>query len=72
VQASIGAAKATPYGFNRFRQTEVQHFHAAVGAHLDVCGLEVAMDDAELVRGFESVNDLARDGERLGERDSYV
>ncbi len=70
MQASIGAAKATPYGFNRFRQTEVQHFHAAVGAHLDVCGLEVAMDDAELVRGFERVGNLSRDGQCVGEWDS--
>ena len=30
--------------------------------------LEIAMDDALLVRGFERVGDLARDRQRVGER----
>ena len=33
----------------RLRQTEVQHLHRAVVAHLDVGGLQIAMDDALFV-----------------------
>ena len=53
---------------HRLRQTEVEHLHRAVGADFDVRGLEIAMDDALLVRGFERVGDLARDRQRVGER----
>ena len=34
------------------RRNEIEHLHRAVRAHLDVRGLEIAMDDALLVRGF--------------------
>ena len=39
-----------------------------LGRELDVRRLQVAMDDALLVRRFETRGDLARDGERLIER----
>ena len=35
------------------------------GAHLDVRGLQIAMDDPVLVRGFERFGDLLRDGQRF-------
>ena len=54
----------------RFGETEVEHLHRAVGADFDVRGLQIAMDDALLVRGFERVGDLLRDRQRLGERRS--
>ena len=54
---------------HRLRQAEVQHLHRAVGAHLDVRGLQIAMDDPLLVRGFERLRDLLRDRQRLVERD---
>ena len=38
------------------------------GLDLDVARLQIAVDDALLVRGFERIGDLARDGERLLER----
>ena len=47
------------------RQPEVEHLHGAVGRDLDVRRLQIAVDDALLVRGFERVGDLARDRERL-------
>ena len=50
-----------PRRLERFRQTEVQHLHGAIGAQLDVGGLQVAMNDAALVGGFEGVGDLPRD-----------
>ena len=56
-------------GSMRLRQAEVQHLHDAVGAHLDVRGLQIAMDDALLVRGFERLGDLLRDLKRLVDRD---
>ena len=48
-----------------FRQTEIQHLHRAVIANDDVGRLQVTMHDAALVRGFDGVGDLPRDGQRL-------
>ena len=56
-------------GLHRLRQPEVEHLHRAVGADLDVRRLQIAVDDALLVRGFERLGDLLRDGQRLVERD---
>ena len=39
------------------------------GADLDVRWLQIAVDDALLVRGFEGLGDLLRDRQRLIERD---
>ncbi len=52
----------------RLRQPEVQHLDDAVVADLDVRRLQIAMDDALLVRRFERVGDLPGDGQRLVER----
>ena len=46
-----------------------QHLHRAVRPHLDVRGLQIAMDDPLLVRRFERLGDLLRDRQRLVERD---
>ena len=43
---------------HRLREAEVEHLHRAVGADLDVRGLQIAMDDALLVRGLERLGDL--------------
>ena len=63
-------ARSRAVGSDRLGEAEVEHLHRAVGADLDVGGLEIAMDDALLVRGVERVGDLARDRQRLGERES--
>ena len=42
-------------------QPEVQHFDRTVAGDLDIRRLEVAMDNALLVRRFERLGDLARD-----------
>ena len=55
--------------FERFREAEVEHLHRAVRPHLDVGRLQIAMDDALLVRRFERFGDLLRDRQRLVERD---
>ena len=47
------------------RQPEVEHLDDAVRRDLDVGRLEIAMDDAPLVRRFERVGDLPRDRQRL-------
>ena len=39
------------------------------GAHLDVRGFQIAMNDPLLVRRFERLGDLLRDGQRLVDRD---
>ena len=57
--ASFPSALASP---------EIQHLDAAFGRDLDVRGLEVAVDDAFLVRVFQGFGDLARDGQRFFER----
>ena len=36
-----------------------------IGSHLDIGRLQIAMDDAQFVRGFERFGDLVRDGECL-------
>ena len=45
------------------RQSEVQHLDGPVLAHLDVRGLEVAVDDARFVRSLQRLRDLLRNGE---------
>ena len=46
-------------------EPEVQDLHVAVGADHHVLGLEVAMDDAGVVRGRDRLRDLDGDVERL-------
>ena len=53
---------------HRFRHPEVEHFHRAGGRDLDIGGLQIAMNDAFLVRGFQRLGDLAGDVQRLGRR----
>ena len=53
----------------RLGQPEVEHLGDTIGAKLDVGRLEVAVDDPLLVRGFERLGDLPRDGQGLIERD---
>ena len=52
------------------RQAEVEDFDVAVRADFDVGWLQVAVDQAALVRRFERVGDLERDPQRLGQRHS--
>ena len=56
---------AQVFGRERLRQAKIQHLHRAIVANLDVRGLEIAMDDAALVRELERLGDLARDREHL-------
>ena len=55
---------------NCLGEAKVEHLDDALGRDLDVGGLQIAMDDALFVRGFERLGDLARDGQRLAERQS--
>jgi hypothetical protein len=50
-------------------QTEIEDLDAAFGRDLDIGGLEVAVDDALLVRGFERLRDLESQAEGLLDRD---
>jgi hypothetical protein len=52
-------------GIECLSQPEVQHLDPAVAAHLDVRRLQITMDDALVVCGFERVGDLAGDSERV-------
>ena len=57
------------FGDHRLGQAEVEYFDRAVRPDFYVGRLEIAMDDALLVRGFECVGYLPRDVERVLERD---
>ena len=50
-------------------EAEVDHLHRAGLRHHDVGRLEVAMDDALLVRRLERLGDLPGDGKRVFERE---
>jgi hypothetical protein len=52
---------------NGLRQAKVEDLDRTVRTHFHVGGRQVAMDDAEFVRGVESVGDLAGDVEGLGQ-----
>ena len=58
------AAAAAALLLGGFGEAEVEDLDGAVGRDLDVGGLEVAVDDALLVRRFQPVGDLARVGDR--------
>ena len=51
-----------------FARPKSSTFTVPSGAHLDVRGLQIAVNDALLVRGFERLGDLLRDGQRFVER----
>jgi hypothetical protein len=53
---------------HRLGQTEVQYLDGAVAAHLDVGGLQIAVDDALLVCRFERLDELSGDGQRFFDR----
>ncbi len=54
---------------HRLGEAEVEDLDLAVRRELDVCGLEVAVDDPLLVRLLHRLGDLPGDGERLVERE---
>ena len=55
------AATVAPVRLQRLGQPEVEHLDGAVGSHLDIRRLQVAVDDALLVCGFQRLGDLFRD-----------
>ena len=56
-------------GLHRLREAEVEHLHRAVSANLDIRGLQIAMDDALLMRRFQRLSDLFCDGQSFINRD---
>ena len=58
-----------PAGSSAFASPKSSTFTVPSGAHLDVGGFQIAMDDPLLVRGFEGFGDLLRDRQRFVERD---
>ena len=55
-------------GRHRLGPSEVQHLDRAIRAHLDICRLEVGMDDALFVRRLECLGNLRRDPEAFAQR----
>jgi hypothetical protein len=54
-------ARGSDGRLQRLGEAEVEHLDRAVRPHLDVGGLQIAMDDAGVVCGFERIGDLPRD-----------
>ncbi len=65
-------AAGRPHRIQGLRQAEVEHLDRAVGSHLDVCRLEIAVDDPLFVRRFERLCDLAGDRQRVIDRNRSV
>ena len=65
-RAAGGPCRAWSGQVECFRQPEVQHLDRAVVLHLHVGGLEIAVDDASLVGGFQRLGDL------FGDRQCFV
>ena len=57
---------------DRFGQAEVQHFHLALRRNLDVGGFQVAVNDAFLMSGFQSICDLAANAEGCFDRQRTI
>ena len=55
-------ADIAPVGSSAFARPKSSTFTVPSGAHLDVRGLQIAMDDPLLMRRFEGLRDLLRDG----------
>src|SRR6476646_10206336 len=53
----------------RLGEPEVENLDGTIPADFDVGRLQVAMDDALVVSGFQALSDLAGDGQRFVERD---
>ena len=62
------AVSALVSGDNTPRDAEVENLDRSVGPDLDVCRLQIAVDDVALVRGLEPVANLDRDRHRIVER----
>ena len=69
---TTGPVRSRPTGLDRLRESEVQYLDRAVRTHLDVGRLQIAVDDALLMRGFERLGDLFRDGQRFVQRNGTV
>ena len=54
------------------RESEIENLHLAIRLQHDVGRLEIAMDDAPVVGGFESVRDVVSDAQRLGRGDRPI
>ena len=53
----------------QLREAEVEHLDRPIRPQLDVCRLQIAMNDPARVCGFEGIRDLLGDRQRLIERD---
>ena len=68
----VGHTATEQIGAGCLRQAEVQDLDRPIGADLHVGRLQIAVDDALLVRRFERLGDLPRDGQRLVEGDGAL
>ena len=65
---SFGANRtdaACRYRFHRLRQPEITHLPGAIFADFDIRRLQITMNDALLVSGFEGFSDLRANRQRF-------
>jgi hypothetical protein len=63
----VGIDGARAAWFDQLGEAEVEHLRVALGRHHDVLGLDVAVDDARLMRGREGAGDVRSDRQPLGD-----
>ena len=68
--ARVGSSMVGPerVGRRELGQPEIEHLHQAVGPDHHVLGLQIAVDDAEGVRGADAGGDLNAEVEHLAQR----
>jgi hypothetical protein len=59
------ASSVPPSTFHNFRQPEIRHLHAAAAVEQDIFRLDVAVDDALVVRELQRVANLRHDRQRF-------
>ena len=59
----VAGSRLRRFGGERFGEAEVEDLEAAIRGDLEVGGLEVAMDDAALVRVLQGIDQLVDEGE---------
>ena len=57
---------------NNLRQTKIRHLHAATAVQQNILRLDVAVDDALVVRELQRVADLRHDGQRLAGGNAFL
>jgi hypothetical protein len=56
--AGRAGARGNGTGLGGLGKSEIEQLHRTFGSDLDICGLQIAVDNALLMRGFQASGDL--------------